>query len=104
MHMERNGITFTVVPRLTTLIHSSEIAVERKCRKVKIKNPSKRIKTRLMRSNELKTHPPTKTLHTAAIFGACIARNPSLSTAGSHFEHPVAILKTQQSAVLIVVM
>ena len=77
-----------VVPRLTTLIRSSEIAVEPKRRKVKLKNPLKHIKTRLMCSNGLKTHRPAKILHTAAIFGACIVRNPALSTAGSHFEHP----------------
>ena len=41
-----------------------------------------------MRSNELKTHCPAKILHTAAILGACIARNPSKNTAGSHFENP----------------
>ena len=92
--------SYTVVPRLTTLIRSSEITVERKRHKAKFKKPLKCIKTRLMHSNGLKTHCPVKILHTAAIFGACIARNPSLSTAGSHFEHPVAILKTQQSAVL----
>ena len=98
------NICHTVVPHLMTLIHSSEIAVERKHRKAKIKNPLKCIKTRLMCSSGLKTHRPTKILHTAAIFGACIARNPSLSTARSHFEHLVAILKTRRSAVLIFVM
>ena len=83
-----------MVPRLTMLIHSSEIAVEQKRRKAKIKNQLKRIKAQLMHSNGLKTHRPAKILHTTAIFGACIAWNPSLSTAGSHFEHPAAILKT----------
>ena len=89
----------TVVPHLTMLSCSSKIAVERKRRKEKLKNPLKHIKPWLMHSNGLKTHRPAKILHTAAIFGACIARNPSLSTAGSHFEHLEAILKTRQSAV-----
>ena len=70
----------TVVPHLMTLIRSSEIAVERKRRKAKFKNPLKRTENRSMRSNGLKTHRPVKILHTAAIFCACIVRNPSLST------------------------
>ena len=68
---------YTVVPRITTLIRSSEIAVEHKRRNAKIKKPLKGIKTRLMHSNGLKTHCPAKILHTAAIFSACLARNPS---------------------------
>ena len=84
----------TVVPHLMTIIRSRKIAVKRKHRKAKLKSPLKRIENPSMRSNGLKTHRPAKILHTAAIFGACIARNPSLSTAGSHFKHPAAILKT----------
>ena len=53
----------TVMPRITTLIRSSEIAVERKVVKQKIKKPLKRIKTWLMRSNRLRTHHPAKILH-----------------------------------------
>ena len=67
----------TMVPRITTLIRSSEIAVERKRCNAKRKNPLKRIKTRLMHSNGLETHRPVKILHRVAIFGACKARNPS---------------------------
>ena len=52
-----------MVPRVTMLIRSSEIDVERKRRKAKIKKPLKRIKTWLMRSNQLRTHHPVKILH-----------------------------------------
>ena len=83
----------TVVLRITMLICSSQIAVERKRRNAKIKNPLKSIKTHLMHSNGLKTHRPVKILHKAAIFGGCLARNPSQKTAGSHFIYLVAILK-----------
>ena len=62
-------------------------------RKAKIKIPLKCIETHSMHSNGVKTHHPAKILHTAAIFSACIARNLSLNTVGSHFKHLVAILK-----------
>ena len=84
----------TVVPRLTTIIHSRKIAIQWKHRKTKLKTPLKHIDTRSMRSSGVKTHCPAKILHTAAIFTACIARNPSLNTAGSHFNYPAAILKS----------
>ena len=63
---------YTVLPRITTLIRSSEIAVESKRRNAKIKSPLKRIKTRLMRSNGLETHRPAKILHRAAILVAVL--------------------------------
>ena len=90
---------YSVMPHLTTIIHSRKIAVKRKHCKAKFKSPLKRIENRSMRSSGLKTHRPVKILHMAAIFAACIARNPSLSTVGSHFKYPVAILKTWRSAV-----
>ena len=63
---------------ITTLIHSSEIAVERKCRKAKLKSPLKFIETRSMHSNGLKTHCPAKILHRGGHFsGACKAKNGS---------------------------
>ena len=55
--------------------------------------PLERIERVSMHSSRVKTHLPVKILHTAAIFTACIARNPSLNTVGSHFNHLVAILK-----------
>ena len=96
LQMSRNYgalIPITVVPRLTMIIRSRKIAVKRKHRKAKLKTPLKCTETRSMHSNEVKTHCLAKILHTAAIFAACIERNPSLNTAGSHFNHPVAILK-----------
>ena len=90
---------FTVVSRLTTMICSRKIAVKRKHHKAKLKTPLKCVETHSMRSNGVKTHHSAKILHTAAIFSACIPRNPSLSTAQSHFKHPVAILKPPRSAV-----
>ena len=90
------------MPRITTLIRSSEITVERKRRKAKIKKPLKRIKTWLMRSNRLRTHRSAKILHGAAIFGCLCSEKWLLNTVGSHFEHPAAILKPQRSAFLIV--
>ena len=53
-----------MVPRITTLIRSSKIAVERKRRKARLK----------MRSNGLETHRPVKILHSAANFTAYAAR------------------------------
>ena len=61
-----------MVPRITTLIRSSEIAVERKRRKAKIKSPLKRIETPSVRSSGLETHRPVKILHRAAIFVAVL--------------------------------
>ena len=87
----------TVVPYLTTIIRSRKIAIKQKHRKTKLKTPLKCIETRSVCSNGVKTHRPGKILHTAAIFAACIARNPSLYTAGSHFKHPAAILKTRSA-------
>ena len=83
----------TVVPRITTLIRSSEIAVEQKRRNTKIKNPLKRIKTR-----------PAKILHRAAILGGCLVRNLSQKTAGSHFIYLVALLKPPVSCPKIVIL
>ena len=98
------AIKSTVVPRITTLIRSSEIAVEWKRRNAKIKSSLKRIKTHLMHSNGLETHSPVKILHRAAIFSACAVRNPSQKTAGSHFIYPVAILKPPISWRKIVIL
>ena len=75
----------TVVPRIMTLIRSSEIAVEQKRRNAKIKSALKRIETLSVRSSGLETHHPVKILHRVAIFGACAAMNPSQKTVGSHF-------------------
>ena len=94
-----SGRSNTVVPRLTAIIGSRKIAVKQKHRKTKLNTPLKRTETCSMRSNGVKTHHPAKILHTVAIFAACIARNLSLSTAGSHFKHLVAILKPRRSAV-----
>ena len=57
-----------------------------------------------MCSNGLKTRRPAKILHRVAIFAACLARNMSLNTAGSHFIYPVAILKPLISCWKIVVL
>ena len=94
----------TVVPRLTTIIRSRKITVKRKHRKTKIKSPLKCIENLSVHSNGLKTHSPAKSLHTAAILAACIAMNPSLNTAGSHFSYPVAILKLPISCLKIIVL
>ena len=95
---------YTVVPRITTLICSSEIAVELKRCNAKIKSPLKCIEAPSMCSNGLETHRPVKILHRAAIFSACAVRNQSQQTAGSHFIYPVAILKPPISCRKIIVL
>ena len=50
----------TVVPHLTRIIRSRKITIKRKHRKAKIKPQMKRIETRSMRSNGVKTHRPAK--------------------------------------------
>ena len=85
----------TVVPRITTLSRSSEITVEWKHRKAKIKKPLKRIKTWLMSSNQLRTHCPAKNLHRGGHFLVPVQRKiaPKHSgepfwAPGGHFENP----------------
>ena len=94
----------TVVPHLTTIICSRKSTIKRKHRKAKIKTPLNHIETRSMRSIGVKTHRPAKILHTAVIFAACIVRNLSQKTAGSHFIYLVAILKLPVSCLKIVVL
>ena len=91
------------MPCITTLIRSSEITIARKHHNAE-KNTLKCIKTRLIRSNGLKTHRPAKILHRAAIFGGCIARNLFQKTAGSRFIYPTAILKPPISCRKIVIL
>ena len=68
----------TILPRITTLIPSSEIVVERKRRKAKIKKPLKCIKTWLMSSNWLRTHHPAKILHKGGHFRVSVQQKMAL--------------------------